>query len=131
MLGYYLASVQPPSMLVQSQETMYNLMLTELTAQCVEHSGIKCGFIGEVGSGWPLHGKPALIPLPLVNVYVSVRCALSSNHYFVCTHSNTMFLDLKVKCKCIRICLPSLMISLLYIKKRILFRNQNIQQSSI
>ncbi|XP_023723099.1 phosphotriesterase-related protein isoform X1 [Cryptotermes secundus] len=53
--GYYLASVQPPNLLLQSQETMYNLMLTELTMQCVEHHDIKCGFIGEVGRSWPLH----------------------------------------------------------------------------
>lgn len=80
VVGYYLASVQPSSMLVQLQETMYNLMLMELTAQCMEHHGIKCGFIGEVGSSWPLHGESASIPSLLVKTSVSVGCALSSNH---------------------------------------------------
>jgi hypothetical protein len=80
VVGYYLASVQPSSLLVQSQEAMYNVMLTELTAQCVEQHGIKCGFIGEVGSSWPLHGEPTLIPSLLVKIYMSVGCALFNNH---------------------------------------------------
>lgn len=56
-LGYYVSHVQPPSVLTLSQEEMCNLMLTELTTGCVDYPDVKCGFIGEVGSGWPLHGE--------------------------------------------------------------------------
>jgi hypothetical protein len=31
-------------------------MVNELTTGCVDQPDVKCGFIGEVGSGWPLHG---------------------------------------------------------------------------
>ena len=56
-LGHYISLVQPPSVLTLSQEDMCNLMLRELTAGCVDYPDVKCGFIGEVGSGWPLHGE--------------------------------------------------------------------------
>ena len=56
-LGHYISLVQPPSVLTLSQEEMCNLMLTELTTGCVDYPDVKCGFIGEVGSGWPLHGE--------------------------------------------------------------------------
>jgi hypothetical protein len=31
-------------------------MVNELKTGCVDQPDVKCGFIGEVGSGWPLHG---------------------------------------------------------------------------
>jgi predicted metal-dependent phosphotriesterase family hydrolase len=55
-LGHYIYFVQPPSMLTLSQEEMCSLMVNELTTGCVDQPDVKCGFIGEVGSGWPLHG---------------------------------------------------------------------------
>lgn len=54
--GYYVASVQTPSTLSTSVEQMYNLMLEEMTVECKDSPGIKTGFIGEVGSTWPIHG---------------------------------------------------------------------------
>lgn len=56
-VGHYISYVQPPSVLKLSQENMYNLMLKELTDGCEDQPDVKCGFIGEVGSGWPLHGE--------------------------------------------------------------------------
>jgi hypothetical protein len=32
-------------------------MLRELAIGCIDYPDVKCGFIGEVGSGWPLHGE--------------------------------------------------------------------------
>ncbi|PSN56987.1 Phosphotriesterase-related protein [Blattella germanica] len=75
--GYYLASVQPPSILAQSQETMYNMMLTELTARCVEQHDVKCGFIGEVASGWPLHEFEKRAIQAAGEVQEEVRCPVS------------------------------------------------------
>jgi predicted metal-dependent phosphotriesterase family hydrolase len=56
-LGYYISFVQSPTVLALSQEDMGNLMLKELITGCVDQPDIKCGFIGEVGSGWPLNGE--------------------------------------------------------------------------
>jgi hypothetical protein len=42
---------------------MCNIMVNELTIGCVDQSDVKCGFIGEVGSGWPLHGGFDKTPL--------------------------------------------------------------------
>nr|CAD7256030.1 unnamed protein product [Timema shepardi] len=53
--GYYLASVQFPSVLNMSKESMYDVMFTELTSGCVDYPEVKCGFIGEVASDWPIH----------------------------------------------------------------------------
>jgi hypothetical protein len=55
-LGHYIYFVQPPSVLTLSREEMCSLMVNELTTGCVDQPDVKCGFIGEVGSGWPLHG---------------------------------------------------------------------------
>lgn len=52
---------------------MYNFMLTELTVQCVEHQGIKCGFIGEVGSSWPLHGEATLNPFESTDMLLALN----------------------------------------------------------
>jgi hypothetical protein len=57
VIGHYISFVQPQSVLALSQEDMCDLMLEELTTGCVDQPDVKCGFIGEVGSGWPLHGE--------------------------------------------------------------------------
>ncbi|XP_012231491.1 phosphotriesterase-related protein-like isoform X2 [Linepithema humile] len=58
--GYYVAQTQVGSTLNMSKENMYNVMCTELKKGIAdrEHyktSLIKAGFIGEVGSSWPIH----------------------------------------------------------------------------
>lgn len=40
---------------------MYNLMLKELTEGCVNCPEVKAGFIGEVGSSWPITGNLIII----------------------------------------------------------------------
>lgn len=35
---------------------MYNLMREELEVSCLECPDVKAGFIGEVGSTWPIEG---------------------------------------------------------------------------
>lgn len=55
--GYYVASAQSASTLGTSKEEMYNLMHEELETGCAECPDAKAGFIGEVGSTWPIEGK--------------------------------------------------------------------------
>lgn len=52
--GYYVASAQSASTLGTSKEEMYNLMHEELETGCAECPDVKAGFIGEVGSTWPI-----------------------------------------------------------------------------
>ncbi|EZA62026.1 hypothetical protein DMN91_008164 [Ooceraea biroi] len=52
--GYYVASTQSASTLSTSKEEMYNLMYKELQTGCEECPDVKAGFIGEVGSTWPI-----------------------------------------------------------------------------
>lgn len=40
-----------------TQEEMYNMMYNELENGCHEYTKVKAGFIGEVGSDWPIKGK--------------------------------------------------------------------------
>lgn len=51
--GHYLAMVQDPSSLSMKFEEMCELYRKDLVEG---EQGIKCGFIGEVGSVWPIHG---------------------------------------------------------------------------
>ncbi|XP_070167606.1 phosphotriesterase-related protein-like isoform X1 [Polyergus mexicanus] len=55
--GYYVASTQTASTLNITKEEMYNLMYRELEESCVGCPNgleVKAGFIGEVGSTWPI-----------------------------------------------------------------------------
>lgn len=38
------------------EEELYDTMVTELTVGCIDYPSVKCGFIGEVGSVWPITG---------------------------------------------------------------------------
>jgi len=42
-----------------TKEEMYNFICKELEEGCVECPDIKAGFIGEVGSNWPIEGMHA------------------------------------------------------------------------
>ncbi|KAK0180247.1 hypothetical protein PV327_005912 [Microctonus hyperodae] len=52
--GHYVESTQDDNNLILQEESMYNLMLKELTEGCVNYPEVKAGFIGEVGSSWPI-----------------------------------------------------------------------------
>lgn len=52
--GHYVAVMQKPSTLSMTKEEMYNLMYKELQEGCTEYPEVKAGFIGEVGSTWPI-----------------------------------------------------------------------------
>lgn len=46
-----------------TREEMYNLMRKELEETCVDCSDVKAGFIGEVGSTWPIEGMQSYVNL--------------------------------------------------------------------
>lgn len=57
--GHYVYNTQEPGELQKSVEEMVELYRRELTVGCAAmgtSETVKCGFIGEVGSGWPIHG---------------------------------------------------------------------------
>lgn len=57
--GHYVSALQKPETLNMTVEEMTDLYSKEIITG-VEIDGkkvVKCGFIGEVGSAWPLHGK--------------------------------------------------------------------------
>lgn len=56
--GHYVYNTHEPDVLSLSVEQMVSVYRTELTEGCAGSGGdVKCGFIGEVGSGWPIHGR--------------------------------------------------------------------------
>lgn len=59
--GHYVAGVQSAETLAMSVEDMEKLYVEELMERCndyIDEGGlnVRCGFIGEVGSGWPING---------------------------------------------------------------------------
>lgn len=50
--GYYVSATQTKQDLLK--EDMYDVMLKEMTIGCEEYPDVKTGFIGEVGSTWPI-----------------------------------------------------------------------------
>ncbi|OAD56321.1 Phosphotriesterase-related protein, partial [Eufriesea mexicana] len=50
--GYYVSATQANKVL--TKEHMYNVILKEMTLGCEECPDVKAGFIGEVGSTWPI-----------------------------------------------------------------------------
>ena len=58
MAGFYTAALQTDSIINQAYEGIYNTLLNDLTTGITQEDNtvIKAGFIGEVGSNWPIHG---------------------------------------------------------------------------
>nr|XP_003699732.1 PREDICTED: phosphotriesterase-related protein [Megachile rotundata] len=52
--GYYVAATQSASDLNLSKEQMYDVMMKEMTVGCEQSPDVRTGFIGEVGSTWPI-----------------------------------------------------------------------------
>ncbi|XP_034249928.1 phosphotriesterase-related protein [Thrips palmi] len=52
--GYYVENLQPESVRCMREEELYNSIITEMTVGCIDYPSVKCGFIGEVGSVWPI-----------------------------------------------------------------------------
>ncbi|KAK7863879.1 hypothetical protein R5R35_007212 [Gryllus longicercus] len=75
--GHYVALVQPQSVLQKSQQDLYETILKELTEGCIDNLNIKCGFIGEVGSAWPLHEFEIRAIRATAAVQEHLRCPVS------------------------------------------------------
>lgn len=75
--GYYVAAVQNPATLNLSVEDMYNLMVKEMTEGCEENPNIKTGFIGEVGSTWPIEKFEKRAIQATGEAQTQLRCPIS------------------------------------------------------
>ncbi|EGI61262.1 PREDICTED: phosphotriesterase-related protein [Acromyrmex echinatior] len=75
--GHYLASTQNASTLNMTKEEMYNLMCKELEEGCVEYPEVKAGFIGEVGSSWPIEDFEKRAICATAEVQAQLRCSVS------------------------------------------------------
>nr|XP_012225283.1 PREDICTED: phosphotriesterase-related protein-like [Linepithema humile] len=75
--GYYVASAQKPSTLGMTKEEMYNLMYKELEEGCTECPEVKAGFIGEVGSTWPIEDFERRAICATGELQAQLRCSVS------------------------------------------------------
>ncbi|XP_054288040.1 phosphotriesterase-related protein [Macrosteles quadrilineatus] len=75
--GYYVEVCQPAGNLKLSVEAMSEVMLQELTEGCVEDTTVKCGFIGEVGSSWPITEFEKRAIVATAEVQQMQNCAVS------------------------------------------------------
>jgi phosphotriesterase-related protein len=78
--GFYVADVQNATTLAMSIEQMTDLMTKEILFG-VDLPGdslnVKCGFIGEVGSGWPIHDFEKKAIIAAAEVQSSIGCGVS------------------------------------------------------
>lgn len=75
--GYYVAAVQPNSTLQLSIEEMSEIMNTELTKNCSGFETVRCGFIGEVGSSWPIQEFERKAICATAEVQSELKCPVS------------------------------------------------------
>ncbi|XP_046659812.1 phosphotriesterase-related protein [Homalodisca vitripennis] len=75
--GYYVSACQAAGELSLSVEAMCKVMTQELTEGCVEHPSVRCGFIGEVGSTWPITDFERRAIVAAAEVQSSLHCAVS------------------------------------------------------
>ncbi|XP_011862315.1 PREDICTED: phosphotriesterase-related protein isoform X2 [Vollenhovia emeryi] len=75
--GYYVASTQNATTLSMTKEGIYNLMREELEEGCTEYPDIKAGFIGEVGSTWPIEDFEKRVICATGELQAQLRCSVS------------------------------------------------------
>lgn len=72
--GHYVGLVQDPSTLAMTTEAMCELYRKDLAEG---EDGIKCGFIGEVGSGWPVSDFERRAICAAAEVSAEFKCGVS------------------------------------------------------
>lgn len=75
--GHYVAESQSPATLNLSVEDMYNLIVKEITEGCEECPNIKAGFIGEVGSSWPMENFEKRAIQATAEAQAQLKCPVS------------------------------------------------------
>ncbi|XP_054015243.1 phosphotriesterase-related protein [Hylaeus anthracinus] len=75
--GYYVAATQSASELRLSKEEMYNTMLREMTIGCEECPDVRTGFIGEVGSAWPIEDFEKRAILATGELQAQLKCPVT------------------------------------------------------
>ncbi|XP_076753085.1 phosphotriesterase-related protein [Xylocopa sonorina] len=73
--GYYVNATQSNEGL--SKEEMYDVMLKEMTIGCEECPDVKTGFIGEVGSTWPITAFEKRAIQATAQVQEQLKCPVS------------------------------------------------------
>ncbi|CAL7943704.1 unnamed protein product [Xylocopa violacea] len=73
--GYYVNATQTNEGL--SKEEMYDVMLKEMTTGCEECPDVKAGFIGEVGSSWPIAAFEKRAIQATAQVQEQLKCPVS------------------------------------------------------
>ncbi|XP_011499141.1 PREDICTED: phosphotriesterase-related protein isoform X3 [Ceratosolen solmsi marchali] len=75
--GHYVASTQSDSAMRKSEEEMFNLITNELTVGCYDCPSVKAGFIGEVGSTWPIADFEKRAIRAAAHVQEQLNCSVS------------------------------------------------------
>ncbi|XP_046396803.1 phosphotriesterase-related protein [Ischnura elegans] len=75
--GFYVSSVQKEDVLKLSVEQMGNIIRKEMLEGCSEDPSVKCGFIGEVGSSWPIDAFEKNAILATAAVQEELKCPVS------------------------------------------------------
>lgn len=73
--GYYVSATQTNENL--SKEEMYDVILKEMTIGCEESPDVKAGFIGEVGSTWPITAFEKRAIQATAEVQQQLKCPVS------------------------------------------------------
>jgi phosphotriesterase-related protein len=74
--GYYVAPTHPPYVTSMSEEDITREIIRDIT-EGVGDAGIKAGFIGEIGSSWPLVPVEAKVFRAAAAAQAELGCALS------------------------------------------------------
>ncbi|XP_071451964.1 phosphotriesterase-related protein [Hetaerina americana] len=75
--GFYVSSVQKENILKLSVEEMGSLIRKEMLEGCAEDPSVKCGFIGEVGSSWPIDAFEKKAILATAAIQEELNCPVS------------------------------------------------------
>ncbi|XP_014206776.1 phosphotriesterase-related protein [Copidosoma floridanum] len=75
--GHYVALTQNDSVLKSTEEQLYDVAMKELTVGCDEDPSVKAGFIGEVGSSWPIEDFEKRAIRATARVQEQLKCPVS------------------------------------------------------
>lgn len=75
--GFYVTSTQKESTLKLSVEQMEEIIRKDMTEGCIEEPSVKCGFIGEVGSSWPIDEFERKAILATAAIQEELNCPVS------------------------------------------------------
>ncbi|CAH0389406.1 unnamed protein product [Bemisia tabaci] len=75
--GFYVKYAQSDSTLKMKTEEIHDLIYQEINSGCVDDNTIKCGFIGEVGSSWPISDFEKRVIVATAQVQAALKCPVT------------------------------------------------------